>query len=142
MNLAYVAGLLDGEGSIGFTQCRGQLIPRIDIANTNKDLILMLQREFGGCIRESKQVKHNWKIAYHWVVTSKLAINFLDKVSKHLIIKTNQTICLFAYDAIRPGKGGRWSSEGIEAKELLKAQINWLNKKGLHNEPEPINLYL
>ena len=142
MNLAYVAGLVDGEGCIGFTQCRGQLIPRIDIANTNQDLLLMLQEKFGGCIRQNKRAKDNWKIGYHWVVTSKLAMDFLDKVGKYLILKTNQMYCLFAYEAIRPGKGRDWSPDGIEAKELLKAQMHWLNKKGVHSEIEPIVIVL
>jgi hypothetical protein len=142
MNLAYVAGLVDGEGCIGFTQCRTNLIPRVCITNTNQELILKLQEKFGGCVFNAKRVKETWKSAYHWVVTSKLAIDFLEKIDKYLILKSNQTLCLYAYEAIRPGKGHRWSAEGREAIELLKSQIAWLNKKGVQTSVEPVKLVL
>src|SRR6185369_8308059 len=142
MNLAYVAGLVDGEGCIGFTQCRSNMIPRICITNTNKKLIEMLYYKFGGCIFNAKRVKSNWKEAYHWVVTSKAAIEFLEKIQKYLILKFEQALCLQAYECIRPGKGKRWDCEGKEAMKLLKDQIHWLNKKGFHNDPEPIKIVL
>lgn len=142
MNLAYIAGLVDGEGCIGFTQNRGRLVPRIDIANTNKDLIIELQKQFGGCIRESKRAKSNWKTGYHWVVTSKLAIDFLDKIGKYLILKANQMYCLFALETIRPGSGSKWTADSLETADLLKAQVHWLNKKGHHTEPEPMASFI
>jgi len=138
MNLAYVAGLVDGEGCIGFTQCRTNLIPRVSVTNTNKDLINLLHQAFGGCVRHQNHIKKNWKPAYHWVVTSKLAIDFLDKIGKYLILKEKQMFCLFAHAAIRPGKGLKWTDEGKEAEDLLSKQIHWLNKKGAHSEVEPI----
>jgi hypothetical protein len=142
MNLAYVAGLLDGEGCIGFTQCRTNMIPRIIITNTNKELIEMLYKEFGGCIRAAKKGKEHWKSAYHWVVTSKLAISFLIKIQKYLILKYDQALCLNLYEAIRPGKGKKWTEDGKEAMILLKEQIHWLNKKGANNEKEPMQIVL
>lgn len=139
MNLAYVAGLVDGEGCIGFTQIRANLVPRICITNTNKELIEILYGEFGGCIRYQKRIKPGWKESFHWVATSNIAMTFLNKVQKYLILKHPQATCLQLYESIRPGKGKRWTADSKDARDLLKRQIAWLNKKGNHNEMEPIN---
>lgn len=138
MNLAYVAGLVDGEGCINLTMSGKNLAPRVSITNTNLELIKMLQAKFGGCVFYAKRVKTNWKSAYHWVVTSKLAIDFLEKIGRYLILKENQMFCLYAHDVIRPGRGNHWSIEAREAEDLINRQLHWLNKKGVHNEDEPM----
>lgn len=138
MNVAYVAGLVDGEGCIGFTKSRSNLIPRVMITNTNKDLMDLLKENFGGHILSVKKVNDTWKRAYHWCICNKKAIDFLEKIEKHLILKINQALCLYAYECIRPGKGKSWTQEAIEARDLLKSQVHWLNKKGVHSDQEPI----
>jgi hypothetical protein len=138
MNLAYFAGLLDGEGCIGFTRIRGQLVPRITITNTYLPLLDLLKKQFGGHINIRPPHQSNWKASSHWVLQNSKAVNLLDKCFKYLLIKEKQAICLFLHDAIRPGIGNRWNQEGHETCKLLEDQIHWLNKKGPFNTEEPM----
>jgi len=145
MNLSYAAGFIDGEGCIGFTQCRGRLVPRLLFKNTDLPILQEFQSKFGGRIQKgtrTKTVKSHWKQCFHWVLTGTKAVDFCDKISNKLKIKLRQAQCLFAFSAIQPGKGGKWDKDGIEACKLLSDQIHWLNKKGIHNDPEPVQVVL
>lgn len=138
MNLAYLAGLIDGEGCIGFTRIRCQLVPRVTITNTNEKIIYDLKDNFGGHILRRKPHQAGWKPSFHWVIQNSKAVDLLDRVYKYLRIKDLQAVFLFLHAAIRPGRGIRWDSEGIEACKLLEDQIKWLNKKGDQISEEPM----
>lgn len=142
MNLAYLAGIIDGEGCIGFTRIRGQLIPRITVTNTDQSLIDDLKTAFGGHILKRKPHQANWKAASQWTIQNAKAVNLLDKVYKYLRIKDMQAVCLFLHSAIRPGIGHKWDAQGIETCKLLEDQVKWLNKKGPFNCVEPMKLAL
>ena len=145
MNLAYAAGFIDGEGCIGFTTCRGSFAPRVIITNTQKEILEDFVMEFGGSVHKATRPKNklHWKTAYHYYATHVTAINLLSRVSDYLKLKTEQANCLFAFDAIRPGKGYSWSEDGKEAVELIKEYLHWLNFKG-NGRPEksPIDVVL
>ncbi len=47
LKLAYIAGLIDGEGHLSISKCNGQLIsPRLTITNTSKQLMKWLKLNF------------------------------------------------------------------------------------------------
>lgn len=53
--LAYLAGFFDGEGSIGFWKSgrtEAHRYFRLSLANSNHDILLMFQAEFGGTIND------------------------------------------------------------------------------------------
>lgn len=138
MNLAYLAGIIDGEGCIGFTRIRGQLVPRVTVTNTDRTLIEDLKHHFGGHISYRKPYKPGWKPSMHWILQNSKSVQLLDKVYKYLRIKKNQATCLFLHDSIRPGIGHKWTNEGKDACQLLEDQIKWLNMKGDVNDQEPM----
>lgn len=130
MNLAYVAGLMDGEGSIGFTRSRSAMVPRVSITNTNLDLLDSLKSAFGGYITPLTGRKSGWKQAYAWVINNSKAVDFVARLEPWLRIKHEQVWLLFAWDAIRPGSGKQWSAEALETLDMLNAQSKWLNHRG------------
>ena len=130
ISYSYLAGFIDGEGCIGFTQCRGNLVPRLVITNTNLDIIEALKEQFGGYITIPKKYNSSWKQGYHWTLTGNKAVDLLDKCIKHLKIKTSQAEALFAFSATQPGSGRSWTQEGKEACEWLKEYVHELNQKG------------
>jgi len=141
MNYAYVAGLIDADGCIGFGRSRTTVFPRLFVTNTNKQVLEDLLDAFGGDITTAKRVKDNWKTAYHWRLSWSAAVNLLDKISPWLRIKQDQASTIFAWNEIRLGMGKRTQAEMDEYRdtcELLLARMKWLNKKGRHNEPDPI----
>jgi intein/homing endonuclease len=143
MNLAYVAGLMDGEGSIGFTKSRSAMVPRVSITNTNLDLLQQLKECFGGHIQQLSRGKDNWKKAYAWVINNSKAVDFVSKIEPWLRIKKEQTWLLYAWEEIRPGYNKSWTTEKMEALELINAQSKWLNFRGLGRaEKSPIDVEL
>ena len=71
-------------------------------------------------------------------------VEFLDLVFPHLIVKRNQALVVFAWDAIRPGYSGtdKQRMEYLETCQLLIDQMHWLNKRGDQLEAEPVELEL
>lgn len=130
MNLAYVAGLMDGEGSIGFTRSRSAMVPRVSITNTDIELLEDIKAAFGGHIQKLTRGKDNWKTAYAWVLGNSKAVDFIEKIEPWLRVKKEQTWLLYAWDAIRPGYNKRWDAEKLDVLDMLNAQSKWLNHRG------------
>lgn len=97
LTAAYLAGLIDGEGSIEIRKIKNDSSsngiyhrPRIRIAVTDRDIIQWLKNSFGGYIyiqrNSNKHIK--WKDAYCWVVANqKLVSEIIEKIYPYLRIK-------------------------------------------------------
>ncbi|GAI94911.1 unnamed protein product, partial [marine sediment metagenome] len=87
VDLAYAAGLFDGEGCISISRKqRGRyfdLICRVGICD--KEVPTLLQKQFGGSVYESH--RDGLKTSWQWTVCSKNALSFLEAVCGHLRIK-------------------------------------------------------
>ena len=88
--LAYLAGIIDGEGTfyIGTTNNGRKFNSRIYVVNTNKELIEWLKNNFGGLVyqRTSKSNPH-WKTRYEWVLDKSAIDTVCHLLIPHLIIK-------------------------------------------------------
>ena len=142
MNRAYVAGIIDGEGCIGFTKARKTIFPRVMVANTNKELLEDLKEQFGGDVKPLSLRKNNWKQGYIWRLSWTRAVDFLDLIYDYLRLKDAQAATVFAWDAIRPGKGHKPTDEDREAVDFLLERMTWLNAKGTRTTVDPIEQYL
>jgi len=128
MNLAYIAGFVDGEGCIGFAKCRTTIFPRVIVVNTNRDILQKLKDEFGGDIKPLSLRKINWKQGWAWRLSWTRAVNFLDKISPWLQLKSQQACVVFAWDTVKPGMGNDWDSG---ARDYLVSYMRELNRKGI-----------
>ncbi len=127
MNLAYIAGFVDGEGCIGFSKCRTTIFPRVLVVNTNRGILEDLQVKFGGDIKPLSLRKSNWKQGWQWRISWTRAVNFLDKINPWLRLKSQQACAVFAWDTVRPGMGNDWDSE---TRDYLVSYMKSLNMKG------------
>jgi hypothetical protein len=89
--LAYIAGIIDGDGSIDFIinkkRCREKVAPRIRVANTDMKLIRWLVKEIGGYVGGVTVVGKN-KPCYEWLITGEQNIkSLLYAILPYLIIK-------------------------------------------------------
>jgi len=87
--LAYLAGIIDGEGSfyIGITKNR-KFNCRIYVVNTNEDLIKWLKETFGGLIYKRTSIKNpHWKTRYEWVLDKTAIDPVCQQIIPYLIIK-------------------------------------------------------
>lgn len=103
VKLAYIAGILDGEGSIFLRKDppgRGGLAPTTDITNTDRRLIDWLLKELGGHYQTKTRTpkEKNWKTCYYWRTQNTLDIhNLLKAVLPYLIIKRKNAEKVFQF---------------------------------------------
>ena len=93
-NLAYFAGILDGEGSFFKEKNRGKhYYPTISCEMTDKDVILALKKYFKvGHVNEFPPRKKHWKTSYRWRVRGASAIEILKVIKKYLSIRRKEKI--------------------------------------------------
>ena len=88
---AYIAGILDGEGSISYYQRKNRPSGfwTIEIANTNLDLIHLLEWRLGYgfvCERTHHDTRH--KRAWYFFIRQKVGmVHFLQGVMPYLVVK-------------------------------------------------------
>jgi hypothetical protein len=89
-DLAYLAGILDGEGSISICGSPRNVV-RVGISNTDEGLIKWLASIGGGVSK--KTPSPNCKQCYHWQVYSRFDVRaFLIAVVPYMRIKQNKAI--------------------------------------------------
>ncbi len=133
--LAYVAGIVDGEGCICITtgkrvdHKRGYTTYlKVDVSNTNEWLIRWLKLSYGGYIGK-RRAKALWKISWRWEIHHQKAADFLELILPYLQIKRPQAeLAIFFQRAKRRGVGLTDEEAAIqEAQRLLMGKYN---KKG------------
>ena len=91
IQLAYAAGIIDGEGSF-YIGCNKSLNnkfnSRVYVVNTDIRLIQWLKQTFGGLTYSRKSIKNqNWKTKYEWILEKSRIDEFCHKILPYLIIK-------------------------------------------------------
>lgn len=121
MNIHYVAGLLDGEGSITLGRRHTKDIyraPAVSISNNYRELLNPLKKQFGGCIRTKQPQKAHHAISYEWLVVRRKALHFLVKVLPHMRhpVKIHRaTMIIERYISVTP-RNGKYTPKMEEAK--------------------------
>lgn len=121
--LAYAAGLFDGEGSISLVRQKNNRShsPQLSIASTDREVLDWLQERFGGSI-VTKQPRHaNHLVSYDWRLTDRRALNFLKLIRPYLVIERKiqrVDLLLDDYLACTP-RNGRYTEEMAERKQVL-----------------------
>jgi hypothetical protein len=145
--LAYLAGLIDGEGSIIIHRYKSQYpknrgngrksypdkTPRfvvdVTISMTDKSTVNWIKTFFGGhvAVRQDRR-KPTYRTIYRWGLRANKAVALTKKVRPYLITKARQAdlIIFFQENLIR--KTG-WKGDGIQPEELaLREHFYKLNK--------------
>lgn len=145
VHVAYLAGIIDGEGSImlvrtGNAQIDGLYTSwtiKLQIANTNLELLKALQAEFGGIIKRTTgkvvEENSNWKVGYRLEWYGKRASDICLLVLDYLIIKREQAVISMKAMAERDREGGKGVRKTIGLVRFLNAssvRVKELNKRG------------
>ena len=138
LDLAYLAGIIDGEGSIGIgtssVTIRYSGTITVSIANTNPKLILWLQDKLGGKTYNRGKPTPESKAAFVWRVQGDNAVSVLNAVRSFLILKQEQADIVLAYHALRPSPGSGIQNKLTDETKIrrleLYTQLRVLNKKG------------
>ena len=162
LTAAYLAGLIDGEGSLEIQRIKGDQYKngisyqaRIRICMTNKEIIKWLYESFGGYFCERVIEDKNFKNSYEWTLrNNRLVKPFINKTYPYLRVKKKhaeiikrflKTFNKNSYNRTETklGYGTGYhlevKQEIIERREKLFHQIRELNKRGKSVQPERLN---
>ncbi len=131
MNWDYIAGFIDGEGSIIIRPPR----VRLYIANTNKRVLEEIQ-DFLNCGRvydiNMKNKSSKWSKQYGWTIANHYdVLRILNGLKRRLIIK--QQLC---EDAIKYIENKRWHNDYLSKSELEK----WRHLKSSRKIAKKLNV--
>ena len=135
--LNYLAGILDGEGSIMIYRSRGTYSLIVAVYNSEKELMNWLIREYGGSSLEShrernKKLKH--KPEYRWTIMGRNAYKLLGKLENKMIIKRERLrVAVEFYERCNRTtyRGNRPRPDWLKRREQeYYLKMHELNKKG------------
>ena len=129
--LAYVAGIVDGEGCIMIhSNC-----VRVSVKNTNEWLVRFLKMNFGGCLVYQKHSGGNLnsKPIWAWQMDAKKACEFLQLILPYLQLKRPQAELALSFQKRRTGK---WRKKGLPQEikmldDIDKSLMHKMNQRGL-----------
>ncbi len=139
VDLAYAAGIMDGDGCITIAK---QLAPRdkrgygysliVNLRNTDPKAANWLLEHFGGSVCHIPSKNPKWKRLYGWQVTSKKALSFLTQIKSHLILKKDRASIAVEFQSRRRIRKKGKTDHAFMLDESDYNQMKKLNKRGLH----------
>ena len=136
--LGYLAGLLDGEGSI-YISCRNEggyknYFARFQIVNTNFDVMHWIKNKFGGLlfVRERSKTNPRWKDSMEWFTNVKELDSLLPLLIPYLIIKKPHALIMQEFRKTFTGKAGgkRTSPKLRTVRAEYYDKLKKLNRRG------------
>jgi len=150
LDLAYAAGLIDGEGTIGISElqpndkCRknGTRVRKspqhriyVAITMTDQVAIAWMQLTFGGHFQSLSPRQPQHKPTYRWSLASKAAAEFCETIAPYLKVKRQQAEIVARFYQERMAHNFQGNS-GVPVDELslrrqVMAKIKILNQRGV-----------
>lgn len=125
---AYIAGLIDGEGSIMlYARMKGAGL-RVTVSNTYRPIIdWLLQTTEAGSAIEAPRKSSNHKVGWTWQLNAEAADSLLRQISKYLVIKRRQAD--LALEFRNKIQDSQWRRRFDWQQEMLQ-QMQQLNRRG------------
>jgi len=125
-DLAYIAGIFDGEGCITFQKSKSH--PQsvfVELTNTNEWIVRQFYFWFGGSFRNWQSQPH-WKVTWRWVAQGEGGVKFLELILPYLKLKRPQ-----AELAIQFQNQKRAKTLTNVVEEATKVAMSHFNKRGV-----------
>lgn len=143
--LAWLAGFIDGEGSIVLSSHKpnprkrqvSQLwVMRLTVTNSYQESIMLIQSWFGGSVEKRKRAKPHHKQTWKWECSGKRARFVLEKIKPYLIVKKSQCELALKYAETLwiSGRGhgrNKLSERVLKIRGELVSKVRALNKRGV-----------
>lgn len=135
---AYVAGFIDGEGTIGIIKARRKearsgyrLQPHLQIANTDMGALESIQRMCGGRLIQTTSPAHpNHKPGYVLRYSPNQMRFLLPQIAPFLIIKAKQAAYVMEFLSFNVG-GSHLSQQHQDRAHEIRDAVRGLNARGL-----------
>lgn len=140
IQLAYLAGFFDGEGSVYlYKRMKPEGWPnhdiRFQITNTNKDVIEWIHQTFGGQIyyRDRSSQNPNWKPNYWWHANRQIFDRVAPAIYPFIIVKKAQLELAFEFRKTYSSKNRHHGDMNAinQLRDEMVHKMRSLNKKGL-----------
>ena len=131
----YLAGIVDGEGYIFivFSKSTQNYLCGVYIKNTDKELLDLFAKYFGGNVTFHKRSKPNHKDTYQWVCFGNKAAKLCKQILPYLIIKRKQAELLLKFSKTLKKNlkdNYKLSKDTENKRKMLIKKIKTLNKRG------------
>lgn len=130
--LAYIAGIIDGEGTITLMRHHSNQTPspEISVANTSLRLLQHLKKTIGsGVIIRKKIYSKKHTPSYTWTLRSNAALELMKAVLPWLLIKDKRAqLILKDYKRLTP-RNGRYTKQQLKRKVALVNKVRKLNER-------------
>ena len=117
MELAYVAGLFDGEGCVQIQGPPERIDFRLTVSNTHKPVLDLLKEQFGGFVCTNGV--SSTPVVYQWRIGANKALVFAKAILPHTQIKREQ---LSHFIAMREGLRRANSTSPLTSEDLTQRQ--------------------
>ncbi|MBI5299698.1 MAG: LAGLIDADG family homing endonuclease [Deltaproteobacteria bacterium] len=129
---AYIAGIVDGEGTVTLSRKHKNETPspRVSISNCNLNLLRWIQKKVGrGIIQKKRRVKKHHSNAYKLRILSNSAIWFLNEIKNFLRLKKPQAMLIIKKYKSVTLRNGRYNPVLLEKKMKLVKTMRKLNQR-------------
>jgi len=125
--LAYAAGLIDGEGTITLSRdhVAKNRIPVISMTSTTPELILWIQKEFGGQVRHHRTYKPHHRDSMIWSAKYDCAIEMIRGVRPYLKEPEKVRRADLILDRYKPvtRRNGKYTELELAAKQQFESEF-------------------
>jgi hypothetical protein len=130
--LAYLAGIIDGEGCFYIGKPGGQYTLRMFVMSTSKCLIDYLYKTYRGFQYSRKKENSRWKVRHEWFVDTHILEDLLPLLRPYLIIKKEhlEVAIEFRKTFSKVRNYRPISPDLIAVRDACHLRMKVLNKKG------------
>jgi len=122
--IAYLAGLFDGEGTIGYYNFRQRHESTVMITNSDPRVMnwIMDKIRYGNVHTVKKSYARRKHVVHHWRICGKPRVkDFLETIVPYLIIKRDQAeLLLNLWANENPGKNRRTPNVELQRNKVLE----------------------
>jgi hypothetical protein len=131
-DLAYLAGLFDGEGTVAVYETtvgtkagnpRPAFLYQVQIANTHWPVIQWILDKVGGTWARKTKAKAHHRQGYVWRLTGQKAADFMELIRPYCIIKASQIDKALAFRRHLTPRNIRQTEDMLATRRALAAEI-------------------
>ncbi len=134
-DLAYMAGLFDGEGCVQIAKS-GHYSLACQVSMANEFMPSWFRFSFGGSVHLRPRIGENWKDQWVWTIHGPKAARFLEAILPYLILKKPQAEIGLKFQAGMGLRGrnqyGTNRHDPLTAEELAVREAQFITMKGLN----------
>lgn len=127
-HVAYIAGIIDGEGTITLSKVRKSAkfrVPVVSVSSTTLEILEYLKSHYGGSIVKHKVYQEHHKQSWSWKLDYKRAIKLCVDVLPFLLEpekRRRAKLLIDVYGRVTP-RNGKYSPEQLVAKKAFEHEF-------------------